>query len=149
MASATLFASRRAICVWSGNRFTAASATRMPAIATTTSTSMRVNACWESVPVTDVGIVAFAAARPVGAQTEDVDVPVHAGAEVLVVAAPRILGQSLEVTALLPVVGHGLGRGPLHQRRQPLVGGGIETVVEAVELERLREGADVGLGGDA
>src|SRR6185437_2315785 len=79
---------------------------------------------------------------------EHVDLAVHAGIEVLVIAAPRILRQPFEVSALLPVRRDRLRRGLLHQRGEPLVGAGIEAVVEAIELERLHDRAHVGARGD-
>src|SRR6187397_1547671 len=145
MASATLPDSRRAISLSDGSRLTAASAITIPVIATTTRISRRVNPLF---PVADVSRIAFSAARLVGAEAEDVDLALHAGIEVLVVAAPRVLGQALEIAALLPVVGRGVGGGPLHQRHEPLLGGGVRSVVEAIELQRLHDRADVRLRGD-
>src|SRR5687768_6695319 len=146
MARASLPASRRATSRSPGKRLTEARATMMPVMATTTSTSMRVKPL---VPVPDVGRIAVAAARLVGAQAEDIDLALHARGEILVVAAPRIARQALEVAALLPVARRRRRGGAGDQRPQSLLGGRVEAVVETVELERLDDGHHVGLGGDA
>src|SRR5262249_45135483 len=145
-ASATMPLSRRATSASLGTRVTAATATTIPMIATTTRTSISVNALF---PAADVRRTAFASARAIGPEAEHVDLAVHAGAEILVVASPRILRQALEIAALLPLVGHRRRGRPLHQRAQPLVRGGIEAVVELVELERLHDRADIRLRRDA
>src|SRR6476659_3335098 len=120
-ASATVPDSRRAISASLGKRFTDATAMMMPVMATTARTSMRVKptAPWcgrprvigdpQSVPVADIRGIAFSTARVVGAEAEDVDLALHAGIEVLVVAVPRVLRQAVEI--LLPVAGHRVGGG--------------------------------------
>src|SRR5258708_37664161 len=128
IASATMPDSRRATCASPGRKFTAASATTIPVIATTTRTSMRVNPL---VPVSDVGRTAFASARAVGPEAEDVDLAANPRAQVLVVASPRSLRQPLELAALFPGGGHGSGRGFLHRRAQALVGRRVSAAGEA------------------
>src|SRR5260221_1040089 len=145
-ARATMPDSRRATSASLGKRLTEATARMMPVIATTTSTSISVKPLF---PVSDVGRIALASARAIRAQAEHVDLALHAGAQVLVVAAPRVLRHALEVAALLPVARHRIGGGLLRQRSEPLAGGGIAAVVEPVELEGLHDGADVGLRRDA
>src|SRR5437870_3147917 len=136
IARATIPDSRRATCASLGKRFTAAVASTMPTIATTTSTSISVNARSRAlIPVADVRRTAFTSPRAVGPEAEDVDLAAHAGAQVLVIGPPRILGQALEIAALLPVGWRGRGGRLLHQCPQPLVGGRIEAIVEPVELE--------------
>src|SRR5258706_497268 len=134
--------SRRATCASPGRKFTAASARTIPVIATTTRTSIRVKPL---IPITDVGRTAFASARTVGPEAEDVDLAADPRAQVLVVASPRILRQPLEVAALFPVAGHWIGRGPLHQGTQSLVRRPVAAVVEAIKLQRLRDRPDVRL----
>src|SRR5687767_5095797 len=142
MARATRATSRRATSRSLGKRLTEASATMMPVMATTTRISMRVKPL---VPVPDVRRIAFSAARAVGAEAEDVDLALHARREVLVVATPGIARQPVEVAALFPVRRLRLGRRTRGERAQSLLGGGIEAVVEAIELERLADRAHVGL----
>src|SRR5213078_2651498 len=53
------------------------------------------------------------------------------------------------VAALFPVTRKGSRRRPLDEGRESLVGRRIETIVEAIELERADDRADVGLCRDA
>src|SRR5580658_4313936 len=89
------------------------------------------------VPVAHVGILALATFLAVG--TEGVQVvfmAMGAGVGVLVVIAPGVLqGSVLDVTALAPVADGGVG-GLLDQRFQPLVGGRVLEVIQAVQGER-------------
>src|SRR5579862_3300817 len=113
--SASVPDSRRAIWRSSGKRFTAATTRMIPVIATTTRISTRVKPL---IPVADVRRIAFSAARAVGTEAEHVDLAMLAGRQVLVVGAPRILGQVVEVG--LPVAGHRIRRGFLHERAEAL-----------------------------
>src|SRR5690625_6176839 len=74
---------------------------------TTTSTSMRVKPAERPVtgsvlPVADFGIDALAAGHAVGAQRPHVDFSVNARIEELVLIAPGIPGQTIDIAALLP-----------------------------------------------
>src|SRR5512143_962436 len=87
------------------------------------------------VPVAVVGIGALATRLAIGAEGEEVVVAVRARRDVLVVVAPRILAQVLDVAALLPVLDVGVGR-LLHERLEALLGRRIAEVVHAVQIER-------------
>ena len=100
------------------------------------------------VPVADVGVDAAAAGAAVGAEGDDVYLLVDPGVQIDVGVAPGVAGDLLEVAALLPVLGLGVAFGFPDQGREPLLGRGVETVVEPVEVEGALDGADVVLGPD-
>ncbi len=93
-----------------------------------------------SLPVPDVGRLAFAAGLAVGAVAVDVDLAVLAVALVLVGLAPRILRHAVEIRAL-PVRRVGLAGRLGDQRLQALLAARIGEVVQLVEIER---GLDAG-----
>ena len=94
-------------------------------------------------PIADIRIRAFAALLTVGAQGEDVDLAMHAGIQILVIALPGIFGQAVDITALFPVARLRVTGGLLRQRLQALFGAGIGIVVELVKIERAFHGADI------
>src|ERR1700761_8873464 len=102
-----------------------------------------------SFPRAYVGVVTFATRFAVGAVTEHVDFTVHAGIQILIPVAPRIVRQTLEVTTVLPVVRDRIGRGLFNQCTQPLVLSRVAAIVETVQLQRLHDRADVLLRSDA
>src|SRR3954471_20967120 len=96
IARATMPDSRRATSLSPGKRLTEATAMMMPVIAMTTSTSIRVKPL---IPVADIRGIAFSTARVVRTEAEHVDLALHARVQVLVVAAPGIFLQALDVAA--------------------------------------------------
>jgi hypothetical protein len=99
------------------------------------------------LPGADVGIVAFAAGLPVGAEAEDVDLALHARVDVLVRPAPRVVRQ---LGLVGPPVGRDRAGGRLDgQRGQALLGGRVALVVEPVALQGLHQGVHVGARGGA
>src|SRR5512140_2449862 len=86
------------------------------------------------IPGADVSVVAFAAGCPVRAVAENVDLAAHPRIQVLVDAAPGILGQPFDVAALFPVERNRCGRRFGHQRLQSLLGRRIALIVQPVEL---------------
>src|SRR3546814_746474 len=109
----------------------------MATITSTTSISISVKPCSE-IPRTDVRIVLLSARFAVGAEREYVDLAFDTGIQVLIGMAPGIVGQAVQVG---PPVARAVGA--LHQRVQPLRGGGIAAVVQAVQLQGLHQAADV------
>src|SRR5215510_19666 len=89
----------------------------IPMMRTTTRISMSVNPCELrpararsalflvlGIPVTDIGVGTFAARLVVGAErVEVVLLAVRAGIDVLIVVAPRVLADALDVAARTPV----------------------------------------------
>src|SRR5579863_25948 len=84
------------------------------------------------VPVADVGVDAFATGRSVGPQAEEVVLlAVGAGIDVLIVVAPRVLADALDVAPGPPVLDRGIG-GLGRQCRKSLLAGRVLGVVQAV-----------------
>ena len=95
-----------------------------PMITTTTISSTRVkprSPRRRSAPVAEVGILALPALLAVGAEGIDVEGPVLARRGVLVVVAPRVLGQAADVAALAVALGVGQARRGGDQRLQPVL----------------------------
>src|SRR5215467_2796601 len=100
-----------------------------------------------SLPRPDVGGVALAARLAVRAQREHVDLAADAGVEVLVVVAPGILRELLQVAAGLPVARYVAAIGLLDERLQPLLVARVDAAVELVELQGAHDRIDVGARG--
>src|SRR5262249_2093193 len=113
--------------------------TRIPTIATTTSSSSSENPrCAQrgagelvEVPVTDVGIDAFAAFLAVGAIREDVELSMLTRVGVLVRVVPRVDRQLPELR--LPIRGGGFA-GVRDERLEPVRRGRIAEVVEPIQV---------------
>src|SRR5688572_12782158 len=112
-----------------------------PMIATTTSSSRRVNPALAAraarlleLPVTDVGIDTFTAFLAIGAIREHVEVAVLAGRRVVVGLIPRIAWNALQ--HLSPVRRARLAR-IRHERLQTLRRAGVAEVVEPIEIQRV------------
>src|ERR1700680_852337 len=98
------------------------------------------------VPVADVGIDALAADYPISSEAEQVVLlAVRARIHVLIVVAPGILADPLEVAAGSPVLDGRISRLG-HKGRQPLLGGWVFRVVQPVHGERGLQALDVALG---
>src|SRR5438034_1134507 len=96
------------------------------------------------VPVADVSIHAVTAGLSV--RTECIEVvffAVSTGSLVLILRAPRVLADSLQIAAYAPMPDGGIRR-LCSQRRQTLVRGRVLRVVEAVHLQRGLEPLDTG-----
>src|SRR3546814_10509030 len=85
-----------------------------------------------SVPVADVGAVAFAARGTVGAEREDVEGAAFARLAVLVRIAPRIGRQAADVAAAAVALGARQPGGRAQQGVQALVGARVDQVFETV-----------------
>ena len=95
----------------------------------------------ESVVVGDVGVVSLPALLAVRARADDLDPAVLVAVDVGI--APGVVGDALDVPALLVALGDGRGGRRLHQRVQPLLGAGVEAVVQPVQLRRILEALDL------
>src|SRR5262245_51672337 len=116
----------------------------IPMIRTTTSSSMSVKplecclvrALLLGIPITDVGVRSFAARLIVGAEgVQIVFAAVRAGVHVLIVVPPGVLADALDVAARTPVADRRIRR-LRRQRGQPLIGGRVARIVEAIHRER-------------
>src|SRR5437773_11504406 len=99
-------------------------------------------ACVLSLPRSDVGVDALPAGLAVAAEREHIDLAANPGVEILVLGAPGIRGELVEV-GLGPVTRNVSALGFFHQRREALVGARVGPVVELVELERADDRRDV------
>src|SRR5215469_3435856 len=98
------------------------------------------------VPVTDVGINAITAWLSVGPEAEEVVLlAVLAGIRVLIVVAPRVLADPLNVAAGAPVPDRGIVR-LARERLQSLLGGRVLGVVQTEHGERGLQALDVRFG---
>src|SRR5689334_23192028 len=130
-----------------------------PMITTTTSTSMRVNprgarrapgarlrreaTLVGDVPVADVGIDAITARSAIGSEAVQVVLlAVRAGEDILIVIAPGVLADALQVAAGAPVLDRRIGR-LCGECQQALLGGRVFRVVEPEHGERGLETLDV------
>src|SRR6185503_19247597 len=128
-----------------GSATTVTTAAITPMIASTTSSSMRVNPRGGSlqVPRADVRIESLASRRAIRAEAEYVDLAAQSRIEVLVRMAPGIARQPLQVAAGFPVRRHGRQRWALDQGAEPLLRGRIAQVVQPVQLQPLQQGGDI------
>src|SRR5437870_13817164 len=95
------------------------------------------------VPVADVRIDPFPAGLAIGAQGEQVVLPaVAAGIDVLIITAPRVLADPLDVTARAPVA-DGRIRRLYDQGLQTLLRRRVFRVVQPEHRERRLEALDV------
>src|SRR5215831_7175945 len=125
--------------------------TRMPMIAmTTSSSSSEKPRCAQrgagelvEIPVTDVGIDAFAAFLAVGAIREDVELSMLTRIGVLVGVVPRVDRQLPKLR--LPVRGGGFA-GVRDERLQAVRSARIAEIVEPIQVERRLDAANVLFG---
>src|SRR5690606_17132849 len=99
----------------------------------------------QALPVAKVHVRAFATGDAVRAQGIDVELAVLTGAQIPIGIAPGISGYALHV--LLPLLRHRIEGGALHQRLQALLAGGVDVVVELVDLQRRLDAIEVGKDG--
>ena len=68
-----------------------------------------------------------------------------AGTQVQVGPAPGVHGHFLQVAAGLEIARFGIEAAGFHQRLQALLSGGVDVVVEAIDLERGFDGLEIRL----
>src|SRR3989339_1894530 len=95
------------------------------------------------IPGIDVPILAFTARSAVRAVGADVVIAVAPRAHVHVRVPPRVFRQAVQVAVLPVILRDPAGVGELDQRLDPLVGGGVEPVVQLEQPERLLDVLDL------